>query len=176
MARRLRYRPVVVRSDRNALPGGRGDDFQCLRGHGATAIRPFLPFLLRQIMWLVVGLLGMFALMKLDYHKLRQPRGGVLRSLRGPNFARRQVFPGQVSRHAPLDQVRSGADSAIGARQARRHSLPRMVSGLKRRAAPGSFCKEDLLHTILPAVAPILICVALIVLQPDLGTSVQSSS
>ncbi|MGB9435304.1 MAG: FtsW/RodA/SpoVE family cell cycle protein, partial [Candidatus Acidiferrum sp.] len=30
-------------------------------------------FVLRQVMWLVVGLLGMFALMKLDYHKLREP-------------------------------------------------------------------------------------------------------
>src|SRR5260370_42335567 len=34
------------------------------------------------------------------------------------------------------------------------------------------FNKQDLLQTILPAVAPILVCVGLIVLQPDLGTSV----
>ena len=34
------------------------------------------------------------------------------------------------------------------------------------------FCKEDFLQTILPAAGPILICVVLILLQPDLGTSV----
>jgi len=30
-------------------------------------------FLARQAVWLVLGLLGMFALMKLDYHRLREP-------------------------------------------------------------------------------------------------------
>jgi cell division protein FtsW len=44
---------------------------------------------------------------------------------------------------------------------------------LKRRNAAGmEFCKEDFLQTILPAAGPILVFVALIVLQPDLGTSV----
>jgi cell division protein FtsW len=44
---------------------------------------------------------------------------------------------------------------------------------LKRRMATSlEFSKQDLLQTILPAVAPILVCVGLIVMQPDLGTSV----
>ena len=30
-------------------------------------------FVLRQVMWLGAGLLGMFGLMKLDYHRLREP-------------------------------------------------------------------------------------------------------
>ncbi|MGC0776714.1 MAG: FtsW/RodA/SpoVE family cell cycle protein, partial [Candidatus Acidiferrum sp.] len=30
-------------------------------------------FLARQAVWLLLGLLGMFALMKLDYHRLREP-------------------------------------------------------------------------------------------------------
>src|SRR5208283_811055 len=30
-------------------------------------------FVVRQIAWLMIGLLGMFALMKLDYHRLREP-------------------------------------------------------------------------------------------------------
>jgi cell division protein FtsW len=34
------------------------------------------------------------------------------------------------------------------------------------------FCKEDFLQTILPAAGPVLIFVALVVVQPDLGTSV----
>src|SRR5262249_31693268 len=34
------------------------------------------------------------------------------------------------------------------------------------------FCKQDFLQTILPAIGPVLICVCLILAQPDLGTSV----
>jgi len=34
------------------------------------------------------------------------------------------------------------------------------------------FRKEDFLRTILPAAGPILVCVVLILLQPDLGTSI----
>jgi cell division protein FtsW len=30
-------------------------------------------FLLRQTVWLVIGLAGMFALMRMDYHRLREP-------------------------------------------------------------------------------------------------------
>src|SRR5436305_4897516 len=30
-------------------------------------------FLVRQSAWLLIGLLGMFVLMRMDYHKLRQP-------------------------------------------------------------------------------------------------------
>jgi cell division protein FtsW len=44
---------------------------------------------------------------------------------------------------------------------------------LKRRnAAAMEFSKDDFLRTILPAIGPVLILVALILLQPDLGTSV----
>jgi len=44
---------------------------------------------------------------------------------------------------------------------------------LRRRATTRlEFRKDDLVQTILPAVVPILVCVALIVMQPDLGTSV----
>jgi cell division protein FtsW len=44
---------------------------------------------------------------------------------------------------------------------------------LRRRGATSlEFCKEDLIQTILPAAAPLLVCVGLIVMQPDLGTSV----
>src|SRR5690242_5665149 len=34
------------------------------------------------------------------------------------------------------------------------------------------FRKEDFVHTILPAFAPVLVCAGLILAQPDLGTSV----
>ena len=42
----------------------------------------------------------------------------------------------------------------------------------ERSAASMEFRKEDFLHNILPEIGPILVCVALILAQPDLDTSV----
>ncbi len=130
-------------------------------------------FVLRQIIWLVAGLLGMFALMKIDYHKLREPAVVytvvcvVLVMLVGTlfldkshathrwiKFGPAQIQPSELTKLAVILYLAWFLD-------------------LKRRSATSlKFCKEDLLNTILPAVAPVFMCVALIVLQPDLGTSV----
>jgi cell division protein FtsW len=130
-------------------------------------------FVLRQVTWLIVGLLGMFALMKMDYHKLRQP--AVVYTVlclvvimlvaafflskshsthRWIKLGPAQIQPSEVTKLAVILYLAWFLD-------------------LKRRAATRlEFQKEDLMNTILPAVAPILLCVALIVMQPDLGTSV----
>jgi cell division protein FtsW len=43
----------------------------------------------------------------------------------------------------------------------------------RRRSHAGmEFCKEDFLQNLLPAIAPVLVCLALVLAQPDLGTSV----
>ena len=94
------------------------------------------------------GLLGMFALMKLDYHRLREPAVvyTVLCVVR--DHAGRHVFPGQVARHAPLDQVGPAEDSAFGTRQAGGDSVPGVVSGFEAaqpqrawNSASRIFCK-----------------------------------
>jgi cell division protein FtsW len=130
-------------------------------------------FVLRQIMWLVVGLLGMFALMKLDYHILREPAVVysvlcvVVILLVGTFFLDKS--------HATHRWIKLGPAQIQPSELAKLAVILYLAwfLDLKRRAATSlEFRKEDLLHTILPAVAPILICVALIVLQPDLGTSV----
>lgn len=41
----------------------------------------------------------------------------------------------------------------------------------RRNKAAMEFCKQDFLQTILPAAGPVLICVCLILAQPDLGTA-----
>jgi cell division protein FtsW len=130
-------------------------------------------FLLRQVMALAVGLLGMFALMKMDYHKLRQPTvvytvlwfvlillvvsfflGKSHSTHRWIKFGPAQIQPSELAKLAVILYLAWFLD-------------------LKRRAATSlQFDKEDLVNTILPAVGPILVCVALIVMQPDLGTSV----
>jgi cell division protein FtsW len=130
-------------------------------------------FALRQVVWLVAGLLGMFGLMKLDYHKLREPAVVytvlclILFMLVATFFLDQshsthrwikvgpaQIQPSELAKLAVILYLAWFLDL-------RRHS----TISLK-------FSKEDLMQTILPAVAPILVCVALVVMQPDLGTSV----
>jgi cell division protein FtsW len=130
-------------------------------------------FLLRQAIWLVAGLLGMFALMKLDYHRLREPVVVytvvcvVVFMLIGTFFLDKS--------HATHRWIK------LGPAQIQPSELTKLAVilylawflDLRRRSATRlEFCKEDLLQTLLPAVAPILVCVGLILLQPDLGTSV----
>jgi cell division protein FtsW len=130
-------------------------------------------FLLRQAIWLLAGLLGMFALMKLDYHRLREPVVVysvvcvVLVMLVGTFFLDKS--------HATHRWIK------LGPTQIQPSELTKLAVilylawflDLRRRGATRlEFCKEDFLQTILPAVAPILVCVGLILLQPDLGTSV----
>ena len=130
-------------------------------------------FALRQTVWLVAGLLGMFALMRLDYHRLREPAVVytalclVVLMLAGTFFLDKS--------HATHRWIRIGP---VGIQPSELAKLVAILYlawflDLRRRATMSlEFRKDDLVQTILPAVAPILVCVALIVMQPDLGTSV----
>ena len=130
-------------------------------------------FVLRQTVWLVVGLLGMFALMRLDYHRLREPAVVytalclVVLMLAGTFFLDKS--------HATHRWIRIGP---VGIQPSELAKLVAILYlawflDLRRRATTSlEFSKGDLVHTILPAVGPILVCVVLIVMQPDLGTSV----
>ena len=130
-------------------------------------------FVLRQTVWLVAGLLGMFALMRLDYHRLREPAVVytalclVVLMLAGTFFLDKS--------HATHRWIRFGP---VGLQPSELAKLVAILYlawflDLRRRATTSlEFSKRDLVQTILPAVVPILVCVALIVMQPDLGTSV----
>lgn len=130
-------------------------------------------FVLRQTVWLVAGLLGMFALMRLDYHRLREPAVVytalclVVLMLAGTFFLDKS--------HATHRWIRIGP---VGIQPSELAKLVAILYlawflDLRRRATTSlEFSKGDLVHTILPAVTPILVCVVLIVMQPDLGTSV----
>ena len=130
-------------------------------------------FLARQAVWLVLGLLGMFALMKLDYHRLREPAVVysalclVVVMLVGTFFLDKS--------HATHRWIRFGPVHIQPSELAKLAVILYLAWFLNlRRRTPTSleFRKHDLLQTILPAVAPILVCVGLIMAQPDLGTSV----
>ena len=130
-------------------------------------------FVLRQAMWLAGGLAGMFALMKLDYHKLREPAVvytaicGVLVMLVLALFMSKSHATHRWIRFGPIG-IQPSELAKLGAILYLAWFLD-----LRRRAATRlGFRSDDLMQTILPATAPVLVCVGLILLQPDLGTSV----
>jgi len=130
-------------------------------------------FLLRQVAWLLVGLGGMFALMKIDYHRLREPAVVytalclVLFMLVGTFFLDKSHATHRWIKLGPLNlQPSELAKLAIIL------YLAWFLDLKRRNSSTMQFRKDDFLHTILPAVAPSLVCVSLILLQPDLGTSV----
>lgn len=131
-------------------------------------------FLLRQAVWLVIGLAGMFALMRLDYRRLREPAVvyvavcGVLLLLIAAFFMDKS--------HATHRWIRIGPANIQPSEFAKIAVILYLAwfLDLKRRHAAGmEFRKDDFLQTILPAGAPVLVCLALVLAQPDLGTSVE---
>jgi cell division protein FtsW len=130
-------------------------------------------FLLRQAAWLLLGLLGMFALMRTDYRRLREPAVVyptvflVLLMLVGAFFLDKSHATHRWIKFGPVNiQPSELAKLAVVLYLA-------WFLDLKRRGASSmEFRKEDFLHTILPVAGPILVCVVLILLEPDLGTSV----
>src|SRR5882724_8577301 len=130
-------------------------------------------FLLRQAAWLVIGLLGMFVLMRTNYRKLREPAVVypvvciVLLLLVGTLFLDKSHATHRWIRFGPV-----GIQPSELAKLAVILYLAWFLDLKRRGASSMEFRKQDFLHTILPAAGPILVCVVLILLQPDLGTSI----
>jgi cell division protein FtsW len=130
-------------------------------------------FVLRQTVWLIAGLAGMFALMKVDYHRLKEPAVVytslclVLVMLVGTFFLDRSHATHRWIKIGPV-----GIQPSELAKLAVILYLAWFLDLRQRGSAKMGFNKQDLLKTVLPCVAPILACVALVVAQPDLGTSV----
>jgi cell division protein FtsW len=130
-------------------------------------------FLVRQAAFLLVGLFGMFALMRTDYRRLREPAVVyaalcvVLLMLVGAFFLDKSHATHRWIKFGPL-----GIQPSELAKLAVILYLAWFLDLKRRNAAAMEFSKDDFLRTILPAIGPVLILVALILLQPDLGTSV----
>ena len=130
-------------------------------------------FLLRQAAWLLIGLLGMFALMRTDYRRLREPAVVyptiflVLLMLVGAFFLDKSHATHRWIRFGPI-----GIQPSELAKLAVVLYLAWFLDLKRRSASSMEFRNEDFLHTILPAAGPILVCVVLVLLQPDLGTSI----
>src|ERR1700737_922418 len=130
-------------------------------------------FLLRQAAWLVIGLFGMFALMRVDYRRLRESKvvytalGAVFLMLVGAFFLDKSHATHRWIKFGPV-----GIQPSELAKLAVILYLAWFLDLKRRNSAAMDFRKEDFLQTILPAVGPIFVFVLLILLQPDLGTSV----
>ena len=130
-------------------------------------------FLLRQAAWLFAGLLGMFALMRTDYRRLREPAVVytalclVLLLLIAAFFVDKSHATHRWIRYGPI-----GIQPSELAKLAVILYLAWFLDLKRRNAASLDFNKEDFLQNILPAAAPVLAFVVLILAQPDLGTSV----
>jgi cell division protein FtsW len=130
-------------------------------------------FLVRQAAWLVLGLLGMFALMRTDYRRLREPAVVyttvcvVLLLLVGTFFLDKSHATHRWIRYGPM-----GIQPSELAKLAVILYLAWFLDQKRRSKAAMEFSKQDFLQTILPAAGPMLVYVCLILLQPDLGTAV----
>ena len=128
-------------------------------------------FLLRQLLWLALGLGGMMAAMNLDYRKLRRPQVifpalfGVLLMLGGVFFLDKS--------HATHRWIRLGPASLQPSELAKLAVIFYLAWFLELRRQPDGFGINDWKHTILPAILPVLVLVGLIVIEPDLGTAVE---
>src|ERR1700724_2518714 len=134
---------------------------------------PSYIFLLRQAAWLLLGLLGMFALMRTDYRRLREPAVVyptifiVLLMLIGAFFLDKSHATHRWIRFGPV-----GIQPSELAKLAIVLYLAWFLDLKRRGACSMEFRRKDFFHTILPAAGPILVSVVLVLLQPDLGTSI----
>lgn len=121
-------------------------------------------FLLRQVLWLVAGLAGMLGLMNFDYRKLRQlpflftGMFVVLILLVGVFFLDRS--------HATHRWIRLGPASLQPSELAKLVVILFLAWFLELRRRPQDFGVNDWRHTLAPALAPVLVLVALVVSSP----------
>ena len=126
-------------------------------------------FFLRQLVWLVVGLAGMIRLMNFDYRKLRQPRvifpglGVIMLMLIGVLFLDRT--------HATHRWIHFSFISIQPSELAKLAVILYLAWFLELRLRPRGGGVNDFKQTLLPAVGPVVVILALILLEPDMGTA-----
>ncbi len=128
-------------------------------------------FLIRQLVWLALGLAGMFWMMNVDYRKLRRPTV-IFTGLFAVLVLLVVVFF-QDKSHATHRWIRIGPASIQPSEFAKLAVIFYLAWFLERRRGPHSFGINDVLHTVGPALGPILLFVGLVVVQPDLGTALE---
>jgi cell division protein FtsW len=126
-------------------------------------------FLIRQLVWIVLGIAGMFWLMNTDYRKLRQPRvifTGVALTL---VLLIAVLFLDRS--HATHRWIRVGPLSLQPSELAKLMVIFYLAWFLEVRRAPRSLGVNDPLNTLAPALGTVLLIVGLVLAEPDLGTA-----
>ncbi len=128
-------------------------------------------FIARQMIWLVLGLAGMFGLIQFDYRKLRQPlviftsMFVVVLLLVAAFFLDRA--------HSTHRWIRIGPVGFQPSELAKLAVILYLAWFLELRRSRRSFGINDVRHTLLPALGPVVLIVALVLLEPDLGTALE---
>jgi cell division protein FtsW len=126
-------------------------------------------FLIRQAIWIVLGIAGMFWLMNTDYRKLRQPRV-IFTGLSVTLALLLAVFFLDRS-HATHRWIRLGPLSLQPSELAKVVVIFYLAWFLEIRRPPASLRKSGTLQTLAPALGTVLLLVALVMAEPDMGTS-----
>lgn len=123
-------------------------------------------FLLRQGLWTIAGLGGMFVMMNVDYRKLKHP--AIVFSLVGITTLLLVAVFFLDRSHNVHRWIRLGGFSLQPSELAKPAAILFLAYFLETRAKTIT----DWKNTLLPAVVPSLVFCGLIVLQPDLGTAI----
>ena len=126
-------------------------------------------FLLRQVLWIAIGIAGMFWAMNTDYRKLRQPRV-IFTGLSVTLLLLIAVFFLDRS-HATHRWIRSGPASFQPSELAKLVVIFFLAWFLEIRRKPRGFGINDPLHSLLPALGTVLVMAALVLAEPDMGTA-----
>ncbi len=128
-------------------------------------------FLLRQLIWLAIGLAVMFGMIQVDYRRLRRPAVVftllfvVLVMLVGVFFLDKS--------HATHRWIRIGPVGLQPSELAKLAVILYLAWLLEMRRRPRSFGVNDVRHTLVPVLGVVVVVAGLVVLEPDLGTALQ---
>jgi len=126
-------------------------------------------FLLRQLLWAAIGMVGMFWLMRTDYRKLRQPRV-IFTAISLTLVLLIAVFFLDRS-HATHRWVRMGPLSFQPSEIAKLVVIAYLAWFLESRSASKGAGVNSIRQTLLPALGTVLAMVALVYKEPDMGTA-----
>jgi cell division protein FtsW len=123
-------------------------------------------FLSKQLIWAVAGLAAMVVTMRVDYRRYKHP--ALVFSLMGlTTLLLISVFFLDRS-HNTHRWIHAGGFSFQPSELAKPVLILFLAFFLESRAKS----MDDVRNTLIPAAAPVLVCLGLIVLQPDLGTAI----
>ena len=126
-------------------------------------------FLLRQLLWVALGIAGMFWLMNTDYRRLRQPR--VIFTALGITLVLLIAVFFLDRSHATHRWVRMGPLSLQPSEIAKLVVIFYLAWFLESRREPRGPGVNHVTRTLLPALGTVLLLVALVYKEPDLGTA-----